>query len=185
MFQSLSKLVSIANVKTLAEIIAYTSAAVFFIWKLRSGYFIVNVVLSAKVDRVHRDSEADYLAIAAKLSKGGIGSLVLHDARARIRHEQNITDLELLGCERLATWTEMGMPPRTRIDFDKKSSVQPFIFLPPNEEATFSNYAVVPRSAPCIVEVAIGGKRLGRKRMGQWRSSIISLPLADESLPRA
>lgn len=170
---------SLGDLKTLAEIAAFLSAAGFFLWKLRSGYLIVNAAISLKADRVHRDSSTDYVAVSAVLAKRGSGSLVLHDARARFTHAQGAKELELIGYGRLSCRIDTAKRGRSTVIFDQSSSAQPFLFLTPDEEATFSIYTEVPRSSPCTIEVAVSGKRLGRRRVGQWRSSIVSLPLPE------
>ena len=166
----------LADLKTIAEIAAYVSAAGFFVWKLRSGYLIVNAAISLKVDRAHRDATTDHLAISATLTKRGIGSLVLHDAQARVTHAQDTLYVELVGYDRLSWRTDRSNHGRSILRFDEKSSSKPFLFLTPDEEATFSVYTQVPRFEPCVIEVAVSGKRVGRKQIGQWRSSVVSLP---------
>lgn len=165
---------ALGNVKTLAEIAAYVSAAWFFLWKLRSGYLIVNAVITVNVERVERDTSTDYLGISAKLSKRGIGSLILHDARARLSFGGTVVELDLVGYERLATRADDQS--RARVLFGQQSKSAPFLFLTPEEEATFSAFTEIPRTAACIVEVAVSGKRAGGHRIGQWRSSVVSLP---------
>jgi len=164
------------NIKLVAEIAAYASAASFFVWKLRGGYLIVNAAVGIDVQRVKHNDTSDYLAISAKLIKRGIGSLVLHDARARLTCAGQVTELALAGYERLAYRYDEANPPRARVLFNQQSDSVPFLFLTPDEEATFSTYAKIPNSEPCLVEVVFSGTRVRRKRIGQWRSSLVSLP---------
>jgi hypothetical protein len=174
----------LANVKILAEIVAYASGAAFFLWKLRSGYLIVNAAIKVDVNRVARDSTTDYLAVSATLLKRGIGSLILQDARARLTYSGTVVEVELAGYERLSSRADAKVPSRTRLVFGTQSRTVPFLFLTPEEEATFSAYAEIPKSAPCLVEVAVSGKRVGRQRVGQWRSSVVSLPNNEVETPR-
>jgi hypothetical protein len=148
----------------------------FFVWKLRGGYLIVNAAVDIHVQRVKCNETSDYLAVSAKLIKRGIGSLVLHDARARLTCSGQVTELALAGHERLAYRYDEANPPRAKVLFNQQSESVPFLFLTPDEEATFSTYATIPNSEPCLIEVVFSGTRVRRKRIGQWRSSLVSLP---------
>jgi len=164
------------NIKTVAELAAYVGAAAFFWWKLRSGYLIVNASISIDVARSPCTSDTDLLAVSVKLTKGSIGTLVLHDARIRVSHGSSQEEREVLGYERLKFRMDEREPQRSRVTFGHRSAAAPYLFLTPEEEATFSALMKVPSSAPCIVEAAVSGKRRYGDRIGQWRSSTISLP---------
>ncbi len=89
---------------------------------------------------------------------------------------EEFRDLELIGIERLS-FDEMSDPmARRRLNFNRISREKPFLFLTTDEEATFSAVTLVPQSMPCVVEAAVLGVRTKGQRVGQWRTSIVSLP---------
>jgi hypothetical protein len=59
---------------------------------------------------------------------------------------------------------------------DKTSKTKPYLHITPEEEATFSSVAIVPRDVVCTVEAAVIGAQVHGKGMGQWRSSVVVLP---------
>jgi hypothetical protein len=154
------------------------SAAAFFAYKVITGYLIVNVSVSAKTQRGRGTDTMDYLAIAATLKKGSHGSLELHDARTQVSWTGGSQERELIGIERLSFRTEQGHR-RKRVVFASGSEAAPFLRLTTEEEATFSTLVEVPASAPCVVQIAMTGIRTGGWRVGQWRTSMVSLPRDD------
>jgi hypothetical protein len=168
--------ITLADIKTVAEIIAFVSGAWFFFWKLRSGYLIVNLRVSIGSERSYASAETDHLAVSAKLTKGAIGTLILHDARVRVSYPGGWIVRELVGYERLTFRDDPHERTRSRVVFGHRSLAAPYLFLTPDEEVTFSALAEVPASLPCVIELAVSGRRRYRDRVGQWRSSIISLP---------
>jgi hypothetical protein len=164
------------TVKTIAEILALGCAAAFFLWKLRRGYHTINAALTIHVDRAYADVDHDYLAIAATMAKRSSGALAIHDARALITHDGTMEERELVGYERLSDRTDSADPSRTRITFGGRNASAPFLRLTPDEEATFSTYISVPKTAVCIIQVAVSGKLSGARQVAQWRSSVVSLP---------
>src|SRR5688572_29097399 len=83
--------------KAISELAAFTSAAIFFVYKAATGYLLVNVSLSATTDRVHVDKEWDQLSIAATLEKGSNGSMEIHEAKARASWTGDCQELPLVG----------------------------------------------------------------------------------------
>lgn len=164
------------TIKTVVEITAYASAAGFFVWKVVSGFLIVNLSIEAKAERVPAAEGRDHLAVAVTISKGSIGSLQLHDARVRVTYDEGQQELELIGYNRLSSELKDSPLSRRRITFERPSKRQPLLFLTPEEKATFSTCTDVPRHKPSTIEAAILGILTGGRRFGQWRSSIVSLP---------
>lgn len=168
--------------KTVAEIIAYLSAAAFFIYKAIAGYLIVNVSVSGTIDRVRANDTEDHLTVAATVKKGSNGSVELHDARARASYGDNKTkDMPFVGIERLSFKSADHRGGRKLVAFGTSSERNPLLRLAPEEEATFSGIVRVPISEACVVEVVFIGKRTGSWKVGQWRTSLVSLPHADHS----
>jgi hypothetical protein len=166
--------------KAVTQILAFLAAAAFFAYKAITGYLIVNVSLSGKIERSQGTDANDYLAISATVKKGSHGSLELHDARTKVTWVGGSEERELEGIERLSFQTEKKTG-RKRVVFTSISTDKPLLRLTPEEEATFSTLVEVPRSAPCIVKIVITGMLTGGGRVGQWRTSMVSLPLNDRS----
>ena len=160
--------------KTIAEILAYLSAAGFFFWKVKSGFLTTNMSISLKTNRSSAGDSTDFLAVAVTLKKGGTGTVAIHDARVRLIQGNSETELELIGFRRLTV--RKGEQSRRRITFSALSTHAPFLFLSPDEETTFSALATVPSSLPCVVEAAVAGVRTWSRRIGQWKASVVSLP---------
>jgi hypothetical protein len=158
-----------------SQVLAFLGAAAFFLYKAITGYLIVNMSLSAKIERGRKNDATDYLAIAATVKKGELGSLELHDARTHVSWPGDCKERELIGYERLTFGTDPESK-RRRIVFGSTSAKKPFLRLAPGEEMTFSAILEVPASAPCEVQIAIGGIRTCGRRVGQWRTSMVSLP---------
>lgn len=163
-------------VKTIAEILALLGAATFFVYKVRAGYHIVNVAISVATDRRTLDSAYDHLGVAVTLRKGAHGSLKLHDARVRITWRGGEAELPLIGIERLSFTKDTDDARRCRAAMDRISKSKPYLHITPDEEATFSCLAIVPRTEPCAIEAAVTGTEVGGKAVGQWRSSVVALP---------
>jgi hypothetical protein len=168
--------------KDTIQSLAFFGAAAFFLYKAATGYLIVNVSLSAKIERRRGTDATDYMAIAAKLKKGSHGSIELHDARAYVSWTGGSQECELIGIERLSFRTEK-MDERKRLVFGSVSTKAPLLRLTPDEEATFSVLVEVPASAPCVVQIGVIGILTGGWRVGQWRTSMVSLP-RDEQSPK-
>jgi hypothetical protein len=169
--------------ESIAKTLGFFAAAVFFIYKAISGYLITN--MSVKLDFNRQRSaknETDYLVVAASVSKGDRGSVNIHDAQARLRYDSSESSLApLLGLERLSYKTvRLKDEEQQQIDWDKRSESSPFLRLSPGEEAEFACCWEVPSKAACKVEVVFIGKRLRGKRLGQWRSSGVSLPILEK-----
>lgn len=169
------------HLKAIVELLAYAGAAAFFLYKAVTGYLIVNVALSVKVERVKFTDSEDYLSIATTIKKGPNGSLVLHDCRARVNDG---TDVTFQSIRRLSYASDPESNVK-QIIFDKRSESYPLLRLTPLEEATFSAFLKVPHGKPCVVEVAVLGILTGGTRVGQWRTSMVSLPLSEENAKKS
>jgi hypothetical protein len=153
--------------KAIAEVIAYAGAAGFFWWKVTAGYLVVNLGVSIKAERAPASKEEDYLAVALTVKKGAIGSLQLHDVRIRVTYGEEAIDLELLGFERLSFDMVHDPVARRKLNFNRRSTESPFLFLTTDEEATFSAITQVPQPMPCTIEAAVLGVRTSGRRVGR------------------
>ncbi|MEA2204377.1 MAG: hypothetical protein QOE77_1153 [Blastocatellia bacterium] len=169
--------------ESIAKTLGFFAAAVFFIYKAISGYLITNMAVKLDFNRQRSANDMDYLVVTASLSKGDRGSVNIHDAQGRLRYDgSEPPPVPLIGVERLSYKTvTLNDEEQKQIDWDKRSESSPFIRLSPGEEAEFACCWEVPSKAACKVEVVFIGKRLTGKRLGQWRSSGVSLPILEKS----
>ena len=163
--------------KTATEVAAFSGATMFFGYKAVTGYLIVNVSLSARANRVRADADWDHLAVAATIEKGSSGSLELHEAKARVSWTGTAEEHSLVGIERLSYVTDPNPPHRKRLTFGGVSRSRPVLRLAPGEHATFSAALKVPQSEVCMIEVAVTGRLTSGWKQGQWRTSIVALPI--------
>jgi hypothetical protein len=169
---------SIENVKDLAEAIALVSGGVYFGIKAYSGYFRVNLSLSITCSRQRCSETEDYLVVCAKLSKGGNGSLTLHDARARVTFGDSRLNVSFPGVDRSSYDTSSDSSARKVIAWERVSETSPFLKIIPGEQTELSVSCRVPPEQVCTVEVAVLGQQTNWKPVGQWKASCISLPAA-------
>lgn len=170
--------------ESIAKTLGFFAAAGFFIYKAISGHLITNMSIKLDFNRQRSaKTDTDYLVVSASLSKGDRGSVNLHDAQVRVRYDSSKPPaVALIGVERLTYRTvKLKNEEQKQIDWDKRSENSPFITLSPGEEAEFACCLEVPIKAVCEVEVVFIGKRLRSTRLGQWRSSGVSLPIFEKA----
>jgi hypothetical protein len=165
------------TLKTIAELLAYAAALIFFIYKAASGYYKVNLSLKLTCRRQPSPGQGtDYLSVTATIKKGEVGAIVLYDVDARATYLGKTRPVppdpqQLPGVERLSY-------KGTRILWDKLAANR-WLNLPPGDEVQFSTLFEVDAQQPCLVEVVVfGRKRFWPAKTGQWRSSEVVLPYA-------
>jgi hypothetical protein len=165
------------TIKAIAESIAFGCAGAFFIWKLRSGYQIMNLSLGLQCRRTARDADTDLLIVTATLTKGDRGSLEVHDAQARFTIRERVHTASFAGLERSGYKTEsLSAAERHVLNWSRRSKSSPFLRLTPGESSCISCSIEVPKSETCFVEVAVLGKQAGGKKVGQWKATDVSVP---------
>ena len=162
--------------KNIAEILGFLGGFIFFVYKVITGYLIVNVGITAKGKRSKSTETTDYLSVAVTIKKGAHASLILHDARALFSWEGGNNEVELIGIHRLSFKTVKKEITKKTAVFNKLSKSVPFLRLTTDEEATFSGMTEVPKGKPCTIQVVVLGMRHGGSKVGQWRTSLIVLP---------
>jgi hypothetical protein len=165
--------------KNLATALALVAGGGYFIYKVLSGYEVINVKLAVTTSRTPMpNSDRDYLNVVATFTKGDRGSVLLHDAQVRIKpHTGDPQQLAFVGVERLSIRLAVqGDLQRQEIRWGTRSQDAAFLNLTPGEETHFATYTDVPRNEPCTVEVVFLGQRPSSKRIGQWRASCVSMP---------
>lgn len=198
------------DVNSIAQIFALVSAGVFFLYRMVSGYFVVDLSLTlSTVRRPHDEHGKDHLIVVAHIKRGERGSLLLHDAKVRITYPNGGERIEsLLGIYRVSFRTtpvasqdeqmvsptgnaprlisgDKGekVPTRKSLNFSRRSTKAPLLRLTPGDATEFACLLTVPASLACCVEVRLLGKKHGSRRVAQWSASAVSLPLHREPVP--
>ncbi len=165
---------------------ALLAAGAFFLARLLSGMFIINLNVAPSVARHRLRDGSDLLVVQVDLVKGKSGGALRIDrACARWRSQG-------------AQWQHIELQPTNRIDVGRLpepatddpdggeagrgtwSDLRPAkpLKLPPDESMVLSEYViVVSPEAVCTVEVLIVGHGWQWWRRGQWRASVVSAPL--------
>jgi hypothetical protein len=166
------------------KIVAFFAAAAFFIYKVITGSFFVNLSLRVSTERSAKiGSDDDQLAVSMELAKGERGSILLNEIQVRVKHPEVQPPIRVHGTFR--AMREMDQYQKEIINFDKPDVDFQWYRIPPGETAVFTCLIPsIPRNHPCIVEVIVIAEReyiitkRTTKKWGrsQWRSSAISLP---------
>jgi hypothetical protein len=191
-------------IKDCFEIGAYIAAVLFFYYRARSGYLVVDMGISIDCERKRKPGPGnkDYLGISVALKKGERAGLVLHDAQVRLT---SCTSPQVLGPYQLTTiWrtNRTGTRPdaeaakrlcpkeeprqtlRVQIDWTCIPADVPRINLPPGDECQLAAFVEVNGDEPYMVEAVVLAQTifLGSitDRIGQWRASKVSLPIGTE-----
>ena len=162
-----------AEVKDMVEILAIAAAAIFFAYKVLSGWLFVNVAICIDLDRkqVPNDPSMEYLAIMLNIEKKQTGSVILKNVRARvtsINGKEEFALINLEGIEKLkyeqepSSWGlhEEGLKQR----------------LTPGTTTQLSGLARVPKEKPVLVDVSMISRGDFHISDNQIRATKISLP---------
>ena len=167
------------SVKTIAEFLAFLGAALFFAFKLFTGFFIFNLSVALKCERkTNVTTGTDGLVITASLKKGDMSVLVRHDIRAKVSYETEARVIPFAGFFRASyhSDTSDGFERKVAV-MDTISRSSPFLNLVPGEEASFSCVTEIPSTATVRVDLVVLGKRaFVGVGVGQWRSTAVILP---------
>ncbi|GMR20959.1 MAG: hypothetical protein BMS9Abin36_1557 [Gammaproteobacteria bacterium] len=167
-------------IKESIEFLAFLGAALFFGFKLLSGFFIHNLSVSLKYERsAVKNTDNDILIVTAELEKGDISAITLHDIQARISYNQHSVSIPFQGIHRCSYTTQnIGSACRKVAKIERQSQSSPLLNLSLGEKASFSCSLEVPAKEIVTVELVVLGKRayIGTW-VGQWRSSVIATPL--------
>jgi hypothetical protein len=154
---------------------AIIAALVYFGWKLVQGWLLVNMSLSGTTERRARGDGQDDLVVAVTLTRGQTGSAAVHETAVRVSWSDDPRaprTTHLKGTTRLETAKEQLFslaPGWERADKPYK--------LPPGEATTWSCHVEVPTGQVCDIEIVVLGVQWPNRRAGQWRASLVSLPV--------
>jgi hypothetical protein len=169
------------SIKPTIEFLAFLGAALFFGFKILSGFFVYNLSVTLRCKREPVNTPGyDLLIITASLKKGDMSALTLHDIQARVSYGKKHIEVAFEGILRTSYRTDSVSAGRRKlVCWDKLAQSAPLVNLVPNEETSFSSYTRVPATETCLVELVVLGKRayVGWK-VGQWRATEIVPPTA-------
>ena len=163
-----------------AQFVALVLAALIFLVKAWQGWFYVNMSLSGTTERLNRGDGQDDLVVKMTLTRGSTGTLTLHETAvcfswpgASPRYEK------LVGTARLAI--EKDKDNETgRLKYKIRRPWMPEgspYKMPPMESSIWSCCVQVPTGQVCTIEVAVIGQRKLSWVRGEWRASLVSLPV--------
>ena len=165
-------------VKNYAQVAAWAAAFFYFCIKLYQGYFVVDMTVSADAERhTSPDTSWDHLAASITLKKGDRGSFRFHDARLILTQGSTRQESKLT-FDRFSFRKKDGL---LNLNLDKISKRVPTLNLAAGETAKLGTLLVVRSDQPCLIEVVVMGTGFGSIVVGQWRTSVVSLPLTEQT----
>lgn len=149
--------------KNIAEAVALVMAALFFLFKLVSGYLVSNLTLSVTCRRAKhpRNPGQELLAVDLTLTKGDRESALLKKITITVTPQGKAAEAKQL--------QGLGIKGKSRM-----------IRLAAGEGTQFSEVWFIPRDSVCSVEVAVDA-RVGFVPVmlpleAHWKASTVSLP---------
>ena len=168
--------------------VAWFSAAVFFIYRVFSGYFIVDLSLKISCERKRKSDEVDYLAVMLVLKKGERGGVELHDAQARVRVHPTLGAQTVPPANAVKPHDPQKMISIHRL---RRSDPHPWanivddwreighLNLPPGDEMQIAALFEVDKQYAYLVETVVLARQIFLQidtKLGQWRATSVSLP---------
>lgn len=181
----------VCHLKDVATYVAGVAVFCFFLYKLITGWLIINLSINTEVDRT-KDSnkkDDDHLAVKVILSKGSIDSLWLEDIEIRISCISKITNREPTVKEQIIkplNFKKLDLKnfETAEINYWSGTSKDHYV-LSTGEETAFSAYARISPGFAYSSEIVVIGYRpfysltTQKHKKIQWRASIIVLPLCE------
>lgn len=164
---------SIENIKNIVEIIAFSAAGIYFIYKLIDGWGLINLSVELAAERRIGNTN-DLITILLTLKKGDRGSLALASVELRcISNNRNpeVVRIPLIYPLKIKSEDNFN-DENTIVHWDKVDETRPHIHLTPGESTQYSHIFEIPNGEKCTVEAIVVGKRPVSTRYGQWRASI-------------
>ena len=149
------------------------TAAVFFLWKLFTGWLIINLQVSIDLKRQSYDGENDILAVQINLKKGSTDTLWIRDISLRVTPQWPADKPTVIT---FAELTQLAIVNK-KLDWEAACPEAKNITLSPDESVQFARAILVPRNRPALVEAAVFGDRTFWSKGFQWRASAVALPI--------
>jgi hypothetical protein len=127
-----------------AQLVALVAAAGFFFAKAAAGYFLVNMAIDASATRQSLNDTQDAIAVTIRLTKGGNGSLRIHDTLVTVSWPSGEIATVLSGVSRLELQQIKGRG-STSLDRRVRTRADLSTGLPPGDATAFSASVPVPR----------------------------------------
>ncbi len=174
---------SIQEVESWMKVGGLIAGSLFFIWKLCTGWLIVNMGVCIRIQRQRRRDGIDDLTVTVALEKGSTDSIWLRDVEVRMTALENgelsdacVRYVRIHGFDRVAESSTQT------VAWGAETDGKP-IAISPGEKVEYSGHAVVSAEHPYLLEaVVLADRPLFRVFMGrciQWRASAVSLPVPD------
>jgi hypothetical protein len=180
----------LTNTKTVFEIlqIAFTCFALaagggFFLYRIVTGWLIINLGLSLRLERQPLKDGLDEIAVVIVLAKGSIDSVWVSDLQLRLTplsNGQPIGEPTIRKVENfLPVYDDRGL-----VEWDRKAE-RGVIVISPGETIECASHFHVTTGTTYFVEVVVIGHnqmtkfsllRLFNREFIQWRASNIALP---------
>jgi len=171
--------------KTVFTIIGFLVASCFFIYKILTGWLIINLNINIDEERIHIDEDNDHLVIHILLTKGQTDSLWLKNIVIKLREMHAPVEEEDLhqNSGNFKIIRPVGMD-RIRAENDwQQEGEDRLLTISPSEETRFSAYIQVNKLSAVVLEVAVFGTRPFHNIENrnddflQWKASRIVLPV--------
>ncbi|MFT3702141.1 MAG: hypothetical protein QM802_07215 [Agriterribacter sp.] len=167
------------DLKTIFEILAYLSAAIFFVFKAYSGVFYVSLSVAITSDKRKKlNEEEDILVVDLGLTGGESALLDIYKVQGRISFDNtdpqyfDFEGIERLDIDNKNNDLEISNPWTADTAYKYRIGV--------NETTSFVKKLIVPQNAACRIDVVVVGSRkkffTKKPTISQWRASHISLP---------
>jgi hypothetical protein len=169
--------------ETFAKLFAEIAAGLFFLWKLLTGWLIINLSVSVEASR-QRDSNVqpssseirDFLNIKLKLSKGNTDTLMLREVELRLWECENGKPSSLLSTIPIGEIEKLPLPGAGRQQTGNHGNAQK-LTLSPGESVEYGRTAIVPADRIILVEAIVTGYRTFWQPGFEWRCSTSSSPM--------
>lgn len=170
------------HIELILKILALLGAIVYLLFKLANGVYVFGLSVGLKCSREAASEGDDYLLVLATLKAGAVSTVDLHDIQARLSFRVDGEEVsETVTFPRLHRPGSSRSAAGFRVDWHDAEplamDVKP-LRIRQGEEPSFSALLRVPPGVPCLVELAVIGKRAFIGVLpGKWRANTHVLPI--------
>ncbi|MGQ7856631.1 hypothetical protein ACUN24_20530 [Pedobacter sp. WC2501] len=173
------------DLETVFKVIALYAAFWFFIYKLFTGWLIINLTVDLETERITGENGLDYLAVHVLLSKGRTDSVWLKDIVINVKTCPGVPDE--MAIHAASTNPVLIRPVGINRTLQHDQTWQPeagnrLLNISPEEGTRFSAFTCVPTGHVVILEAIVLGTRpfysieKAKDEPIQWKASKIVLP---------
>jgi hypothetical protein len=162
-----------------AQFAALAAAALFFLAKRWSGYFVVDLTLDATLTRQQLSDTDDAIVVLATIGKGKAGSIFIEELAAHYEDRGTSHVTAFVSVDRLE-WAPQDPRLSETPEAWTRLAGRP-LRLPVDETMSASCWFPVTPGSVCTVEVVAIGRSWQYRHPPQWRTSRVSLPIPDAS----